>query len=407
MNTTSEVAVVGAGSSGSFAALHLSRFGVRTTVFEEHAEIGLPAHCAGHLSIHGLRNLGLYPLPKEILENTFSSAHFYSPCGNAFSIRLKHPATCAVNRALFDRYLARKAENAGATYMLGSRVRSLLIEEQYVRGVNVEHASGAESVKAKIVIDAEGINSKLLKETGLTGSNRQKWVYAVEAEVGNVANLETDAVNIFLGKDYAPGFYAWIIPRRDGTAKVGLAAKTGNPKSLLERLMLKHPAASKLLARARILKLSFHPITLGGPIPRAFKNGFLAVGDVASQVKPTTGGGVIFGLTCAQVAAETAFESIKRNDVSSDFLQNYQTCCDRKIGFDFKVMARVREFLDSLTDEKTDQALRVCNKLKLDRALQDVKDIDFQGRLLLLSLAKPAALVALGYFLMLYFSANP
>jgi digeranylgeranylglycerophospholipid reductase len=407
MKTVSEAVVVGGGPVGSFTALSLSRLGVETTVFEEHAEIGVPSHCAGHLSIQSLTNLGLYPLPNGIVENKFSAANFYSPMGTAFSICFKRPVTCAVNRELFDKYLAEKAEAAGARYRLSARVRSLLIDHGFVKGVNVEQASGAESLAAKVVIDAEGISSRLLRETGLARLNREKLVYAVEAEVENARDIETDTVEVFVGKDYAPSFYAWIIPRRDGTAKVGLAAKTGNPKELLQRLMFKHPAASKLLAQSRILKIAFHPITLGGPIPKAYADGFLAVGDVASQVKPTTGGGVVFGLTCAQIAAETASEGIRRNDVSSNFLQLYQKLCGDKLGFDFSVMLRIRRFLDSLSDEKIDQALRFCNKLGLDRALQDAEEIDFQGKLLLHSLTKPAAVAAMAYFLLLYLSANP
>ena len=78
------------------------------------------------------------------------------------------------------------------------------------------------------------------------------------------------------------------------------------------------------------------------------RTGFLPVGDCASQVKPTTGGGVIFGLTCAKIAAETASEAIKQGDVSSDALQVYQKRCSDLLSFDFSVMLRLRRFLNSL-----------------------------------------------------------
>jgi flavin-dependent dehydrogenase len=61
--------------------------------------------------------------------------------------------------------------------------------------------------------------------------------------------------------------------------------------------MTRHPIAKKQVKGAKITKTAYHAITLAGPISRAYSNGFLAVGDVASQVKPTTGGGVVFGLT--------------------------------------------------------------------------------------------------------------
>jgi digeranylgeranylglycerophospholipid reductase len=402
-----DVAVVGGGPVGSFAAWKLAKMGADVTVFEEHEAIGSPSHCAGHLSIRSLRNLGLYPLPGEIVENTFSQANFYSPSGFKFSVHLAKPVTCAVNRAAFDRYLADKAEAAGARFCLNSRVQSLLLENGVVKGVTVKHGDKAEGVPAKIVVDAEGISSRLLRQAGLAGLNGAGLVYGVEAEVENVKNVELDAVEVFLGKAYAPGFYAWLMPRRDGTAKVGLATKTGNPKEFLQRLMLKHPVASKQLGKAKIMSMAFHPITLGGPIAKAYASGFLAVGDVASQVKPTTGGGVVFGLTCAGIAAEVADEAVRRNDVSSSFLQVYQKRCADTLGFDFNVMLRIRRFLDSLSDEKLNEVLRFCARIGLDKTLENVDEIDFQGQMLLKILTKPAMFAALAYFLKLYLSANP
>jgi digeranylgeranylglycerophospholipid reductase len=405
--TTADAIIIGAGPVGSFAALKLAKLGAKVTIFEEHTAIGSPSHCAGHLSIRSLRNLGLYPLPKGIVENTYSQANFYSPSGFKFSVHLAKPVTCSVNRAAFDRYIAGKAEAAGARYQLNTRVQSLLIEDGTVKGVTVQQKDKAERFPAKIVVDTEGISSRILRQTGLAGLNGERLVYAVEAEVENVKDVELDAVEVFLGKAYAPGFYAWIMPRLDGTAKVGLATKTGNPKEFLQRLMQKHPVASKQLSNAKITRMTFHPITLGGPIPKAYADGFLAAGDAASQVKPTTGGGVVFGLTCAGLAAEVAAKALRRNDVSSNFLAQYQKRCADTLGFDFSVMLRVRRFLDSLSDEKLDEVLRFCARIGLDKTLGSVDEIDFQGQMFLKILTKPAMFAALAYFLKLYLSANP
>jgi digeranylgeranylglycerophospholipid reductase len=406
MKDMPDAIVVGGGPAGSFAALNLAKLGAKVIVFEEHEAIGVPSHCAGHLSIRSLRNLGLYPLPGKIVENTFSQANFYSPTGFNFSVHLATPVTCAVNRAAFDKHIADKAEAAGARYCLNSRVQSLLMEDGVVKGVNVKQGDKEERVPAKIVVDAEGIASRLLRQTGLSGLNGERLVYGVEAEVENVKDMDLNAVEVFLGKNYALGFYAWLMPRLDGTAKVGLATNRGNPKEFLQRLMLKHPVASKQLSNAKITRIAFHPITLGGPISKAYSDGFLAVGDAASQVKPTTGGGVVFGLTCARIAAEVADEAVRRNDVPSSFLALYQKRCTDTLGFDFGVMLRVRRFLDSLSDAKLDKVLRFCARIGLDKTLENVEEIDFQGQTLLKVMKKPNVFAALAYFLKLYLSAT-
>jgi digeranylgeranylglycerophospholipid reductase len=405
---SADAIVVGGGPVGSYAALNLAKLGVKVTVFEEHSTIGVPSHCAGHISIKSLRSMGLYPLPKGIVENTFCAANFHSPLGSKFSIKLSCPVTLALNRARFDQFLANQAQNAGASLVLGSRVQSLLLMNGSVKGVNIRKAAGSdEKVYSKIVLDSEGVSSRLLRQAGLKVLKTSALVYGVEAEVDKVQDVELDAVEVYFGKAYAPGFYGWLIPRPDGSAKVGLATNHGDPREYLKRLMFKHPVASKQLSKAKITHVGYHAITLGGPISKSYADGFLAVGDCASQVKPTTGGGVIFGLTAAKAAAEVASQAIALSDVSSNVLQTYQKRCDELLKFDFRVMLRIRRFLDSLSDTRLDEMLRFCGKIGVDKALRDVDEIDFQGKMLLTAVKKPSMLVALTYFGLLYLSANP
>jgi len=402
-----DAAVIGGGPVGSYAAMHLAKQGVKVAVFEEHQKIGSPSHCAGHISIKSLRNIDLYPLPSDIEENVFCAANFYSPQGTKFSLHLSCPVTVALNRVKFDQHLAEQAQKAGARYFMGSRVDSLLIADGAVRGIKVASNVTQETVNTKIVVDAEGISSRLLRQTGLQTLNPNGLVYAVETEMEGVQDIDQNAVEVYFGKGYAPGFYGWLIPRPDGSAKVGLAVNHGDPRDYLKRLMTKHPVASKQLGKAKIISAGYHAISLGGQISRGYSDGFLAVGDCASQVKPTTGGGVIFGLTCAKTAAEVASEALKQGDVSAKALQQYQKRCHSQLNFDLQVMLRLRRFINSLSDEKLDEMLQVIGKLGVDRALVGVDEIDFQGKMLLTAAHKPQMAAALAYFALLYLSANP
>jgi geranylgeranyl reductase family protein len=407
MKTVSDAIVVGGGPAGSFAALNLARHGFDVTVFEEHAEIGVPSHCAGHVSIKGLSSLGLQRLPSGIVENTFHGATFHSPKGEILSLRFSSPITCAIDRALFDKHLAEKAKDAGVQYHLNSRVESLIIEHGFVKGVTIWHDGNLEKSHAKLVIDAEGISSRLLRQIGLPVADRCQFVNAVEAEAESIEDTRIDMVEVFLGNHFTPGFFAWLIPKPDGKAKVGLAARTGNPKELLRALMFEHPIASKKLHAGRILRTAFHPISLGGPIPKAHANGFLAVGDAASHVKPTTGGGLVLGLTLANIAAMVAWEAFRADDFSAKFLSVYEKRREKVLRFDMRVMLRMRRMLDSISDSQIDEIIRFCAKFSLNTVLQSFGDIDFQGRSLVRALRDPRMLVCLSYFFYIYLSANP
>ncbi|RLI44711.1 hypothetical protein DRO69_06785, partial [Candidatus Bathyarchaeota archaeon] len=240
MNKKVDVIVVGGGACGSFSAMTAAKLGAEVIVCEEHKEIGVPEHCAGHISISGLKRLEL-SLPKKVVENEIKGAIFYSPSGKEFTIRCSSPVTYVINRQLLDKHLATLAEEAGAQYLLESRAESFLLDSNFVKGVTIRRRGVKETLMSSLVIDAEGCSSVLLKKAGLQTLDRSMVVHAIEAEVDQVKDIDGDMVEVYLGRKYAPDFFVWVIPKRDGSAKIGLAAKTGDPREYLHRFMHNHP----------------------------------------------------------------------------------------------------------------------------------------------------------------------
>jgi digeranylgeranylglycerophospholipid reductase len=387
-----DAVVVGGGPCGSFSAFTMARQGMNVIVCEEHREIGVPTHCAGHLSLSGLKRLGLN-LPSNVVENEFKGAVLHSPREKEFSVRFNSPVTCIVNRKLFDKYLSSLAVKAGAQYVFESRAESFVIDSSFARGVALRREGTKKTLASSIVIDAEGCSSVLLKKAGLQTLDCSMVVNAVQAEVDRVDDVNTNIVEVYLGREYAPGFLAWIIPKRNMSAKVGLATNMGNPQEHLHRFMQKHPVASKKLRKSKITRLSFHPISLGGAIPKTYSNGLLIVGDAASQVKSTTGGGVIFGLICSKIAGEVAYEALQNHDFSEAFLSHYQSRWKERIGFDLAAMRQIRKLLNRLSDDKIDIIIDLCTRLGIDAVLEEVGDLDFQGASLIRMIWRPSTLV--------------
>ena len=138
---------------------------------------------------------------------------------------------------------------------------------------------------------------------------------------------------------------------------------------------------------------------MAGPISKTYSNGFLSVGDAASQVKATTGGGVVFGITCAKIAGHVASDAVKSKNFSEDFLSSYQAQWKQALSFELKTMLRLRKMLNSLSDKKTDKLISLCKKLGIDNVLEKVGDVDFQGKSLIPMIRYPATLAVFGYFL--------
>jgi digeranylgeranylglycerophospholipid reductase len=396
-----DIAIVGAGPCGSLAALTAAKKGAKVALFEEHSKIGIPSHCAGHLSLNGLKRLGS-TLPSSVVENTFKSAVFVSPSGKQFSVSFPSQVTCAVNRELFDRHLAKMASAAGVRYFLNSRVRALIREKTTIKGMVIGKQDETEKISSNIVIDAEGVASRILKDTELKPLDSKMLVKAVSAEVDDVKDVENDRVEVYLGSRVASGFYAWLIPKKDGIVKIGLATNHGNPKQCLEQFVNNHKASRTKFRRSKILHLAYHSIPLGGPISKTYTDGFLAVGDVASQVKPTTGGGVITGLTCARIAGEVAAQATREGSCSADSLKQYQIRWLHELGFDMKAMLFARKLLNRLSDREIDKLFSAAVKLHLEKALVHVKNLDLQGKEAARLAMRPSALFTLAFF---FFSA--
>lgn len=403
MKQKPDIIVVGGGPSGSYAAYVAAKLGASVLVCEEHETIGEPNHCAGHLNISSLNQMGIVP-PELDIENQINGAFFFSPFGKKFELRCNSPVTYVVNRTRFDRYIAELAMNAGVEYRFKSKVQSLIFDSGIIKGVKINRDT--ERVESNLVIDAEGCSSTLLKETGLKGLKSSMVVRGIQAEVINVEDIDKEMVEVYFGKKVAPGFFAWIIPKKDGQAKVGLATRIGDPREYLRNFIENHPIASKKLKNAKITHKSLHPIPLEGPLTKTYSDGFLVVGDAASQVKPTTGGGIVFGLTCAKTAGEVAYESVNRQNYSDRFLSNYQSRWKQLVGFDLLTMLQMRRVLDSLSDKKIDRVIELSNKFGISEVLERLGDIDFQGRSLISMIKHPGIIAVIGYFLFSWFISS-
>lgn len=390
MRESFDIAVVGGGPCGSFSALTAAKQGARVSVIEEHDEIGIPSHCAGHISIQGLRALGL-EIPCDMIENRIKVATFYAPSGKTLRIECAKPVSYVINRTLFDRYLAELATRAGVSYLKGASAESFWIDSNRVKGIHVD--GNQLRVDAKVIIDAEGVHAGLLKKAHLLHPKRGVAVTGVQGNSTRVCDIAPNSVEIYLGNNYAPGFFAWIVPRQDGSAKIGLASSKGNPRVLLERFVTRHPAASRKILEP-LTDVSFHPIPIGGPPSRTCFDGLIVVGDAASQVKPTTGGGVVFGLTCSRIAGNIAAEAVEAEDCSTEFLLKYQKSWTRMLGREFVIGRLTRRLLSGLSDRAVDRVFSIGRKFHVGDSVRYLNEIDFEEKILQYSLRKPKVALA-------------
>ena len=385
MKTSSvDAAIVGCGVSGATAGLVLAQENLSVSIFEEHRQVGVPSHCSGHVGIMAFKRFSP-EIPRRIVENEILGAVLHSPSGQPLTLQRSKPVTWVLNRRAFDQYLASLAKKKGANILLSSRVLGFGRTEDGQVKLRTVHNGKERQTKCKVIIDASGPSASISRYAGLTRAGRTLLVNSAQTNFANLKDIDEDFVEVYFGQRFAPGFFGWIIPRRDGSAKVGIAAGArSNVRECFEHFVRKHPGVSSKLRRAkRMSPPTFHPIPVGGASDHTYTDNIMTVGDAASQVKPTTGGGIVFGLACGRLVGKTAADAIRSDDFSANSLKAYENSWRELIGFDLKAMAYLRRLLYRLPDENLDRIFRIANDLGADKILNTTPDIDFQGRTLL------------------------
>lgn len=145
---------------------------------------------------------------------------------------------------------------------------------------------------------------------------------------------------------------------------------------------------SSLLAQEKItsaeVELSYGRIPLK-PLARTYSERLLVVGSAAGQVKPTTGGGIYYGLLCADMAANNLHQALKRDALSANNLANYQKEWKRKLGRELKLGYWARKFYELLSDKQIDRIFDLIKSNGIDEALLKADDLsfDWHGRVVL------------------------
>lgn len=364
---------------------------------EEHRQIGKPVQCAGLVSPRTLELAG-YSGPRF---QELRGASLHSPSGHTMSFRGNRAYAVSIDRSVFDGQLAERAQSAGAEFLTGFRVR----EMGYIPGgvellaSNKGEDSGAFRIRARLVIGADGANSTVASWLGLMPGERVRMA-AAEVRLGSRSEACGEHAELFLGDEFAPGWFGWLFPIDQGIARVGIGvarsrqghrrhgrthARSGrgfpsirgdDAHRRLKWLFARFP---QYFGQCEVLKWTggFVPI---GPPRRIYADNVMLVGDAAAQVKPLSGGGLFLGLNAARLCAETAASALKNGDLSASALQDYQAKWNE---FATEVASNLllRRLFLSMSDRQMDFLVRFFNRPFWLNIVTTYGDIDYPSRL--------------------------
>ncbi len=346
-----DVAVVGAGPGGLMAALNAAEKGVSVIVFDKKKEIGVPVRCGEfHPAPEEVPNIlprateceDVFDLPSLAITNRCTRIRLYSGLGQYWDFDFNGNI---LDRNSMEKWIAGRAEKYGAEIRTSSPAKTFRGDGSYIVGESKE--SG---IRAKIVIAADGFPSSTAKTGGLPIDDYVKPLNSAVNVQFHMEKIDVDRelTEMFFDLNYAPGGYAWIIPKGEGVANVGLGIrapfmkKEKTVKILLDEFIYSHPDLKDRLSKGTRSSYVSKILPVDGPIPRTYGSNMLAVGDAACMVMPTNGGGIAPAMITGKLAGVVAADHLLKGRPLSD----YEDLWMDKIGREMEASTRMRRAAD-------------------------------------------------------------
>ena len=320
-----DVVVIGAGPAGSTAALHAARGGCHVCLLERKETAGSPVRCGEGIGIKGiLRNV---ELDRTWIRNRVKHIRMVSPGGTEVDIVSKDEGLI-LDREKMDRDLVCRARQAGVEYR--NRTAVLRVEEHDGNAYICTSENG-NTYRGRCVVLADGVESKLARDLGwktnlaLHDINTCAFLRVEDCDVAR------DTVVFYLGKEVAEGGYAWVFPRGNRSANVGLgilgaASGPGRARELLERFVERH------FPQARTGDLHCGGVPVGPWLKPLVKGGAMVVGDAARQVNCISGGGLSFALYAGRTAGTAAAKAFAGGRSERERLKEYERAWVKRFG---------------------------------------------------------------------------
>jgi digeranylgeranylglycerophospholipid reductase len=255
-----------------------------------------------------------------------------------------------LERKVFDRALAYEAAMAGADVMVKTRATGLVIEDGFVRGVNVMHLGDESTIRSKIVIGADGVESKIGRWAGIDTSLHPSDIETCAQFLVTSVDIDQDYCDFYLGDKIAPAGYIWVFPKGKNQANVGigiLGSKSGKHRAMT----LLSDFMKEQMPDARIIEMVVGGVPVKGTIEKTIANGLMLVGDAARQSDPITGGGIINAMDAGKIAGEVAARAIAAGDVSTKTLNEYEKRWRATIGREIDSSLMVKNTFVKFTDD--------------------------------------------------------
>ena len=376
-----DVTIIGAGPIGSTLAYELSKEDINVCLIDKKKVIGLPLQCAG---IINKRVLDINQFPDELILNKAKGAVLHSK-NHSLTVSKEEDQAIIIDRVALDQFIYNRAIENGVDSYLSSKVLAI---DDLEGKVSFKNESAEKSIKSKIIVGADGPLSIVSSAFGNDFDYYCASQYLVKIEEDN---NQMSFVDLYAYGDLFPGFI-WQIPVSENIFRIGLFSNYDYKRQneILNDFLMNEFQYENY----EIIEKYKGKIPIYNKDNKLYKNRALIIGDAASQIKPTTGGGLLIGFEAVKMAKKAIVNALDSEDFNSlniekethddkeilqDCLKSYQDDFEERFIKEFSYQFKVQKTLCTLSDDDLDYFFEELKEKEADKLISEYGDMDNQS----------------------------
>ncbi len=358
-----DVIVAGAGPAGSVAAKTAAMNGLSVLLIEKRQEIGEPVRCAEGILCDGMHDF-IAPDPRWIC-GRIRRLGIYSK-GVVLNFEDERDAIYVMDRKIFDRDLARSAAAAGVDVLTKTQATGLIVNDGQVCGVRGKCLGDDFTAGARVVVAADGIESRVARWAGIDTTLGLKDIASCTQYHLTDIDIDPGRIELYYGSDLAPGGYAWVFPKGEHEANVGLGVVYNGRKSQSSAGLLDDFVRTRF-PEAHVIGVVAGAVPISGMIPRLSGGGIVAVGDAARLSDPLTGEGILNAMISGRIAGNVIADCVRKGGVTAATLRQYDLEVAKALGPALERNYVLKEQLRKASDAKFSLLFRTARAMGVEK----------------------------------------
>ena len=365
MNYTTEILIIGAGPGGVATALQLAKQNISCIIVDKanfprnkicgDALSGKVVEVLKKIDVTLLNDFQLQPIQLGSWGVSFVAPNnkvLEVPFKQNFDIHNQQPPGYISKRIHFDNFLFNVLKKF-PDYIQVLENTDLTIFDKTDSGYKATSKDGAIIIDAKLVIAADGAQSRFARYTGDVKVEPKHYCAGVRAYYKNVSGMHNaNFIELHFIKDLLPGYF-WIFPLPNGEVNIGVGIRSDkiskhklNLKNILNTIIQQHPEISKRFVNAEMVDdVKGFGLPLGSKKRSISGDNYLLIGDAASLIDPFTGEGIGNAMMSGLFAANHAMQCLQKNNFSCSFNKQYDNDVYKRLWSELKLSRTMQQLV--------------------------------------------------------------